>query len=526
MQDNRIILQERFCLERVLGKGGQGCVYLAYDLKLRKYWAVKELYTRSEKEAEIMRSLEHPCLPRIVDILEEQGKRYLVMDYLEGFTLQEIRKKRKHIPWKQRLLWAIQLCILLEYLHGPAKGIIYQDLKPSNILVHVSGDIRLIDFGIAGIKGKGPGSGLGTRGFAAPEQYHGKADEQSDIYSLGAVLRYMEDGDEEKGKWHREWRKIVSGCMAEKPSHRYRSVTRVKKDLLKLEQMRRGRQKVYGGTVLIVMGCLFLLESRVSEQERMLDAGVLLTGKEGGELADTADYETARQYFSKGKGKLNSTERYMEILRELEKDTDKADWKKVKTSLEKLENTNGSSWEKGRERVFLANIYQAYAEEMGYSEKEGLGKAAALLESARKLVELNAGEVFAPVYRVEILRRLAKNYERQGKNKESLKLYLELLEKEPPEAIRREAFMALASLYRRQKEYEKAENYYEKCLEEFPKDAEIYCAYALMEALERGNLHKGETLMEQMKTNGAAGEGFNSEKVERLLQKLREEEAE
>lgn len=143
--EKRRLLQERYRLDKMLGKGGQGQVFLAFDMKLEKYWAIKKIPADSSREVDIMRHLEHPALPRIVDILEEDGCRYLVMDYLEGFTLEEIKKSGKKIPWDKRIKWAVQLCSLLEYLHGPAKGIIYQDMKPSNLMVHISGDIRIFD---------------------------------------------------------------------------------------------------------------------------------------------------------------------------------------------------------------------------------------------------------------------------------------------------------------------------------------------------------------------------------------------
>lgn len=523
MHKKERILQDRFCLVKPLGQGSQGCVYLAWDMKLDKYWAVKELRGKDIREAEIMRRLDHPGLPRIVDILEEKGCRYLVMDYVEGFTLEEIRNRKK-VNWKQKIDWGIQLCSLLEYLHGPAKGIIYQDLKPSNIIIRLSGDLCLLDFGIAGLRETGAGTGYGTKGYAAPEQYLGTADELTDIYGLGAVLLCLTDRKEPKNRWYREWKRIAARCMDEKPSRRYPSAVAVRKELQRLERLRQGRKRVYVGTVFAAAGLLFLLNAGINEKQSALDAGFLMMEKNIGEWTDTADYVEAKQYFLKDRTHSKSREEYRIILDELGKESRDADWKKVKESVEELEKAEEDSWERGRENVFLAQIYQAYGADMGLSTDESLKKASQLLHIAEQLVEKNKSQTFAPVYRVEIQYQLAKNYERQEKTEESLACYEKLLQEKIPGELKREVYLSMASLYRIRQEYKKAEDTYEVLLELFPKESEPYCAYALMEAMERGNPEKAEKIMGQMEEEKAETEGFNTEKVQRILQKLREEE--
>ena len=192
--------------------------------------------------------------------------------------------------------------------------------------------------------------------------------------------------------------------------------------------------------------------------------------------------------------------------------------------MEELEKAEEDSWERGRENVFLAQIYQAYGADMGLSTDESLKKASQLLHIAEQLVEKNKSQTFAPVYRVEIQYQLAKNYERQEKTEESLACYEKLLQEKIPGELKREVYLSMASLYRIRQEYKKAEDTYEVLLELFPKESEPYCAYALMEAMERGNPEKAEKIMGQMEEEKAETEGFNTEKVQRILQKLREEE--
>lgn len=423
MYGEKRLLGERYRLDKILGKGGQGKVYLAFDIKLEKYWAVKRIPAGSSREAEIMRYLEHPALPRIVDTLRTDGYCYLVMDYLEGFTLEEIKKSGKKIPWSKRIRWAIQLCSLLEYLHGPAKGIIYQDMKPSNLLVHISGDIRILDFGIASLANKS-GSGYGTPGFAAPEQFSGSAEERTDIYGLGAVLRYMEQKDEHRSKIYKKWRHIADKCMETSPGKRYRNIRAVKRELQNLEEWMHTRQRVYAGSVFLAVGFLLLLGAQVRRQELLLDAGRLLGFRKDIGLADTADYREARRYFLKEQEGTEKGELYRKILDAIEEAPSKRNWVEAGAAIETLEKSAGTSWEKAGEQIFLANIVQAYESELGFSNQESAEKAQGLLLQAEKNVKENSRETYAPVYRVEIYYQLAVIYGKLDNPVKSIRYYM------------------------------------------------------------------------------------------------------
>lgn len=205
------ILDEKYEVLKKIGQGGMSKVYLAMDIRLNKQWAIKEInqFGRDKEllkqsliaEVNLMKRLDHPALPRIVDVLTIEGELYLVMDYIEGESLSRIL--RVHGPQPQMLVveWAKQLCEVLDYLHTRSPAIIYRDMKPSNIMLCPDGNLKLIDFGIAReYKEEEKLSdtvSLGTKGYAAPEQFGKKqSDPRTDIYCLGVTLHHLITGQD------------------------------------------------------------------------------------------------------------------------------------------------------------------------------------------------------------------------------------------------------------------------------------------------------------------------------------------
>ena len=144
-------------------------------------------------EAKILSRLNHPNLPAFTDFFTEDARHFLVMEYIDGSTLEDLLDRNGHPFSERRVLgWARQLCDVLEYLHSQQPPVIFRDMKPGNVMLSRTGRIKLIDFGIARLF-KGSGSQdtqlLGTPGFAPPEQYgSAQTDERSDIYSLAMTL--------------------------------------------------------------------------------------------------------------------------------------------------------------------------------------------------------------------------------------------------------------------------------------------------------------------------------------------------
>ena len=209
-----LLLKQRYRILSPLGKGGFGAVYKAEDLQLgNRLLAVKEMSQSGlspqetaeatenfKREALLLAVLKHPNLPSIYDHFNEAERWYLVMDFIEGETLEEhlTKKPEGHLSVEETFQIGIQLCTVLSYLHSHHPPIIFRDLKPANIMLTPEGHLYLIDFGIARYFKPGQTRdtvAFGSPGYAAPEQY-GKAQTtaHSDIYSLGAILHHLLTG--------------------------------------------------------------------------------------------------------------------------------------------------------------------------------------------------------------------------------------------------------------------------------------------------------------------------------------------
>ncbi len=208
------VLQGRYELIRKLGQGGMGAVYLAADRRLSTVrWAVKELSDEQNaaplarqqaaesfrQEAEMLAALSHPNLPRVTDSFSEDGRSYLVMEFVPGETLQAyLQRVGLPRPPAEVLGWAEQLCEVLDYLHTQEPPVIFRDLKPANVMLTPEGPLKLIDFGIARHFKHGQSQdtqAFGTVGYSAPEQYgRGQTDPRSDVYSLAVLLHHALTG--------------------------------------------------------------------------------------------------------------------------------------------------------------------------------------------------------------------------------------------------------------------------------------------------------------------------------------------
>jgi serine/threonine protein kinase len=208
-------LQGRYSIIATVGEGGMSFVYKAIDRQYKnRLVAIKEMslshYQSPAKrrkaeelfhrEAEILSHLSHPHLPQVYDFFNENGRSYLVMEFIKGKTLGQLltESTTPWLPTEKVLDYAFQLCDALSYLHQQTPPIIFRDLKPANVIVTTQGRVYLIDFGIARIFKQGldhDTQNFGTPGFASPEHYgKGQTGPWSDLYSLGATLHYCLTG--------------------------------------------------------------------------------------------------------------------------------------------------------------------------------------------------------------------------------------------------------------------------------------------------------------------------------------------
>ena len=199
----------------MIGQGGMSVVYLALNEKANKTWAIKEVrkdgtqdFTTVKQglivETNILKSLNHKYLPSIIDVIDDGDSFLIVMDYIQGKSLDKILKVSLEqdglpIALDDVISWGKQLCEVFYYLHTRPTPIIYRDMKPGNVMLKPDGEICVIDFGTARTFKQGnleDTTCLGTPGYASPEQYggNGQSTPKSDIYCLGATLHHLITG--------------------------------------------------------------------------------------------------------------------------------------------------------------------------------------------------------------------------------------------------------------------------------------------------------------------------------------------
>ncbi len=201
------LIMGRYRILSILGRGGYGAVYRAWDIHLNKAVAIKENLDPTPdsqrqfgREASILAHLSHPNLVRVTDHFAIPGEgQYLVMDYVEGEDIEALIKRQGTIPVDQALAWCTQVMDALEYLHSRQPQVLHRDIKPANIRITPDGHALLVDFGLVKIHIPDVPTTYAARGvspgYAPPEQYgKGKTDARSDLYSLCATLYHMLTG--------------------------------------------------------------------------------------------------------------------------------------------------------------------------------------------------------------------------------------------------------------------------------------------------------------------------------------------
>ncbi len=264
--NNKILLNERYEIKEILGRGGFATTYLAVDTETEQKCAVKCLSFRKieewktwelfEREAKILKNLDHPKIPDYIDfftIETEQGvELYLVQEYVEGKSLTQLTQDGRHFTEKEAITVALKMCRILEYLHSFSPPIIHRDIKPNNITLNPDDRLHLIDFGAVKdtmltdySKSTGVPTVVGTYGYMPLEQIEGRAQPCSDLYALGMTLIYLlshtEPTEMDKKGLQLGFRKyvnisdrfarILDKMIAPDWTKRYQSAAEVKQDL-------------------------------------------------------------------------------------------------------------------------------------------------------------------------------------------------------------------------------------------------------------------------------------------------------
>lgn len=254
------LIEGKYKILNKIGQGGMSVVYLAMNEKANKQWAIKEVRKDGVKdfqvvkqglvaEINLLKKLNHPHLPSIVDIIEDQETFLIVMDYIQGNPLSKHLEESKALPQELVIEWGKQLCDVLGYLHACNPPIIYRDMKPANIMLKPDGNITLIDFGTAREYKEynvADTTCLGTIGYAAPEQFggQGQTDNRTDIYCLGATLYHLVTGHNPSEPPYEMvpirqinpslsagLEKIILKCTQKNPEDRYQSCAELMYDL-------------------------------------------------------------------------------------------------------------------------------------------------------------------------------------------------------------------------------------------------------------------------------------------------------
>ncbi|MCX6054476.1 MAG: serine/threonine-protein kinase [Chloroflexi bacterium] len=279
------ILSNRYQVQDVIGIGGMGSVYRARDLhfpNVIKLVAVKEMINQAvdpivrdtivrnfEREANILVTLNHTSIPKIFDFFTHEDRSYLVLELINGKDLEAIlRSSIEPVREDQAILWAIEVCDVLEYLHThKPEPIIFRDIKPQNLMINQQNHIVMVDFGIAKIFKIGQkGTMIGTEGYSPPEQYRGEATFQTDIYALGATLHHILTRRDPRleapfsfndrpirkinANVSQELEAIVGTALNYKPEDRFKDISSMKTALISLAIRTGALSKVASGELI------------------------------------------------------------------------------------------------------------------------------------------------------------------------------------------------------------------------------------------------------------------------------------
>ena len=289
------VIDGKYQILKEIGRGGMSVVYLAMDTHLNKQWAVKEIRKKGSgkndeivvnsllAEANMMKRLDHPALPRIVDIIDNGITIYVVMDYIEGESLDKILNEYGAQPEEKVIDWAMQIADALSYLHGQKPSIIYRDMKPANVMLKPEGNIKIIDFGIAREykeQNLADTTVLGTKGYAPPEQYSGQTDPRSDIFALGMTMHHLLTGvDPRNGEPYapvRQWNPelsegieiIIDRCVQPASENRYQNCADLIYDLEHPELItkdfkRKQKRKLWSFIISAILAVVMLISGFV-----------------------------------------------------------------------------------------------------------------------------------------------------------------------------------------------------------------------------------------------------------------------
>lgn len=336
------VIESKYQFIQTLGVGGMGSVYLAKDLKLGTFWAIKVIKKNNNinilAEFNVLKKLDYPALTRITDISDDDTYIYIVMDFVDGRNLSSILKERGGFSETEVVDYSKQMCDVLQYLHNQKPNpIIHKDIKPANIMINKEGRLKLIDFGIAkeGNEQWDDNLLLATAGYVSPEIINDARNisPQSDIYALGATMYHLLTGIKPKknefplpllrtinSEFSEAMEYIVAKATQVDLTLRYQNAEEFRKDLDNIGKLGDEYvQRVKGRKRKIMVSCCTFLLSGIIALNGWKGYGAELEKKfhsfisKGIEARNNMDYKEALNQFDKAEEYLsNEKEGYYE----------------------------------------------------------------------------------------------------------------------------------------------------------------------------------------------------------------------
>ena len=442
------IIDGKYKILNKIGQGGMSIVYLAMNERANKQWAIKEVRKDGVQDFEvvqqgliaetnILKKLNHPNLPSIIDVIDEEGRFLIVMDYIEGNTLEWTLEEEGAQPQDMVIEWAIQLCDVLGYLHSRVPPIIYRDMKPSNVMLRPDGTAVLFDFGTAREYKSGNVADttcLGTRGYAAPEQYDAarQTDARTDIYCLGATMYYLLTGERPAvGQDYRIRRRnpalstglerIILKCTSPSPEDRYQTCAQLMYDLehyqdLDIENTRQRKKKL---TLFFATSALCLVCAGISLGTSLAQKSITANSYDSYMLegeGSVTEEEAAQAYAKAVSLEPGQPDAWMELLENVFLADDNLTSEEDQLMRQLL--SESSSGSRKNEEIFAENTaaYEEFAYRMGlayfysYESSGNKSMSAKWLRIASESGSLEANMV----ERAEKLSQISEYYSRIG----------------------------------------------------------------------------------------------------------------
>lgn len=481
------ILNQTYQIIGEIGEGGNGIIFLAIHLRLRKKVVIKKVKDESarkhnvRKEADILKNLHHQYLPQVYDFFDEGDDIYTVIDFVPGKDLKYYVEREMQFNEKQIIIWLRQLTEALKYLHSQSPPIIHSDIKPSNIMIRPNGDICLIDFNVSMSEGSGKISGFSQR-YASPEQVMRKklmdengnyrsivVDERSDIYSLGISMFCLMTGKKppiekrairlpgDLGLSYSQWLVYMVDTMLQlNPDKRYSSAAAILNDLSKIKKKDKTyRSLLWGQRIITAMGVCLLALGIVIASAGVKEINADHFDEEYEELTGKYTNEDFEGVTSKGVTLLNN-KKYRLVMRE--EPIKKADILYIIANAYFEEEDYKNAVYFYKEAVLFNNENPEYYRDYAIA----LVRSGDLLGAKQILDEAISGGLKEDgIYLVKAEINLA-----DDETEEAIKNFRQAIHLTNSDKTKTRAYLLCARAYRQQKDYEKECDILEECWEQ------------------------------------------------------------